>query len=288
VLSYWSEDCTNSSPDAFGARVDVLKMSVKCATWSDASEVTADYSKIIPKFRSNEQLRNWAQEYVSDHAGRCRWDVDFLIKNYKFSSCLNVGGAPFIFEYLIKNARPDLAMVSLDLDPTRFPEAERVLNVKIVQTDIENPDPIATRKLGQFECVVFCEVFEHLRMNIFGTMSLLRDLLAEGGILYLTTPNGLGLFGMRQYLRGRTGSDPVNEWSKLTGIGHMGHVREYSRKEVCDVLRHCGFVVGTHLYRRSRHWGTVRSKMMNIAKALVTTGLPWLGDELVFVLRKAP
>jgi hypothetical protein len=262
-------------------------MSIKCAVWSDASEVTADCSKIIPELCSNEDLKNWAQEYVRKQAGRCSWDVDFLVKNYKFSSCLNVGGAPFIFEYLLKKARPDLAMVSLDLDPERFPEAERVLNVKIAPINIESADPSATRMLGQFECVVFCEIFEHLRMNLLGTMSLLRDLLVEGGILYLTTPNGQGLYAISEYLRGRTGSGPVNEWSKLTQLGHMGHVREYSHKEVCEVLQHCGFVVERHLYRRSHHRGTIRSKIMNVAKAIATKGLPRLGDELVFVLRKA-
>jgi SAM-dependent methyltransferase len=263
-------------------------MSIKCATWIDASEVTADYSTIIPEFRCNEQVSSWAQEYARNQAGRCRWDADFLTKNYNFSTCLNIGGAPFVFEYFMKNARPDIAMVSLDLDAARFPEAERVLKIKIAQINIENPDPLATRMLGQFECVVFSEVFEHLRIDILETVALLRDLLAEGGILYLTTPNGLGLWATRERLHGRTGSDPVNEWSKLTRLGHMGHIREYSRREVCDVLRHCGFVVETHFYRRSRRTGSVRSKMMNVVKALVTRVLPWLGDELVFVLRKAP
>jgi hypothetical protein len=261
---------------------------IKCATWLDASDLSADCSKVIPEFHGNEPLTDWAREYARIHAGRLRWDVDFLIQNYKFSNCLNIGGAPFIFEYLLKKARPDLAMVSFDLHPERYPEAGRVLDIKIVQIDIEKPDPAAKRTLGQFECVVFCEVFEHLRMNILETISSLKDLLTADGILYLTTPNGVGLYAIWEALHGRTGSDPVNEWSKLTRIGHMGHVREYSRKEVCDVFRQCGFVLETQLYRRARRSGTVRSRMANVVKGLATSGLPWLGDELVFVFRKAP
>jgi 2-polyprenyl-3-methyl-5-hydroxy-6-metoxy-1,4-benzoquinol methylase len=263
------------------------RMSTKCAVWSDSPEVIADCAKIVPEFRSSEELRKWAEKYVRQHAARCSWDADFLVKNYEFSSCLNVGGAPFVFEYLIKKARPDLSMVSLDLDPKRFPEAGRVLDVKIAEINIENPDSAAMQMLGKFECVVFCEIFEHLRMDLLRTVSLLRDLLADNGILYLTTPNGLGLYSLREYLRGRTGSDPVMEWGKLTRLGHMGHVREYSRAEVCGVLEHCGFVLETSMYRRSRHRGTVRAEMMNLVKTAVTTGLPWLGDELVLVFRKA-
>ncbi len=270
-----------------GAIKNEHRTSSGCGVWSDAPEIVADCARMIPEFRSSERLRDWAQDYVRQHAGRCSWDVDFLVKNYEFSSCLNVGGAPFVFEYLIKKARPDLRMVSLDLDPKRFPEAGHVLDVKIAEINIESPDSVAARTLGQFDCVVFCEVFEHLRSNILKTMSLLRDLVAEGGILYLTTPNGLGLYAIREYLRGRTGSDPVKEWSKLTRLGHMGHVREYSRNEVCEVLRHCGFVLEKGIYRRSRHHGTVRAEMMNFAKTAVTAGLPWLGDELVLVFRKA-
>ncbi len=262
-------------------------MSLKCGVWSDEPEVIADCAKVIPEFCSSEGLQDWALDYVRQHAGRCSWDVNFLVKNYKFSSCLNVGGAPYVFEYLLKKARPDLALVSLDLDPRRFPEAGHVLDMKIADINIENPDSAATRMLGQFDCVVFCEIFEHLRSNILGTMSLLRDLVAEGGFLYLTTPNGLGLYSIREYLRGRTGSSPVKEWSKLNRLGHMGHVREYSRNEVCEVLRHCGFELETSMYRRSRHHGTMHAEMINFAKTAVTTGLPWLGDELVLVFRKA-
>jgi hypothetical protein len=261
-------------------------MSLKCGVWNDIPEVIADCSKIIPEFRSTADLRDWAQTYARQHAGRCSWDVDFLVKNYEFSRCLNVGGAPFVFEYLLKKARPDLDVVSLDLDPKRFPEAGRVLGVKIEKMNIENPHSAATRMLGQFDCAVFCEVFEHLRMDILGTISLLRDLLTEGGFLYLTTPNGLGLYAIREYLRGRTGSGPVKEWSKLAGLGHMGHVREYSRDEVCEVFQHCGFELETSSYRRARHHGTARAEMINFAKTALTTGFPWLGDELVLVFRK--
>jgi hypothetical protein len=157
----------------------------------------------------------------------------------------------------------------------------------MIQIDIENRYPSALQALGQFECVVFCEIFEHMRVNLLGTISLLRNLLAENGILYLTTPNGLGLYALMELLRGRTGSDPVGEWSKLAEFGHMGHVREYSRGEVASILRHCGFVVEQQFFRRSRRRGTLRAKVANVAKAVVTTGFPRLGDELVFVLRKA-
>jgi SAM-dependent methyltransferase len=264
-------------------------MAIRCYSWKAAADIAADFSQLIPGFRSNKELEDWARKYVSHHAGRCRWDADFLTNNFGFSSCLNVGGAPFLLEYLLKKARPELSVVSLDLNPARFPGAERVLDVKIVQLNVEDTDREEVHMLGQFECIIFCEIFEHLRMNILRTVSLLRDLLADDGILYLTTPNGLGLSAIRnKLLRGRTGPAPVFEWSKLGRIGHMGHVREYSLREVCEVLGHCGFMIETYFYRRnSRDWGTVRSKLMNAAREILTRAVPSLGDEIGLVLRKA-
>ena len=71
-------------------------------TWQDAPAVVADYLKLVSRFGMEETLRTWAEEYVRYHAGRCLWDAEFLTSNYQFINCINVGGAPFIFEYLIK------------------------------------------------------------------------------------------------------------------------------------------------------------------------------------------
>jgi SAM-dependent methyltransferase len=255
---------------------------IRGATWSAAPAATAEYLGLLPRFGADPAIGAWAETYARGHTGRLLWDVDFLVKNFRFSSCLNIGAAPFIFEYLLRKQRPDIRLRSVDLDVGRFPHAADILGLDIAQMDFERADAATIRALGQFQCVVFCEIFEHLRIDILRTMRLLRELLAPDGILYLTTPNGGGSSALRKHLfRGRTGPDPVSEWSKLETVGHMGHVREYSFREVRDVLEFAGFTIDRYGYRRrsrgSRWRDTPQSLLRGIAPA-------W-GSEIVLAAR---
>lgn len=109
---------------------------VPCYSWRDAPAVTADYLKVVSQFGMEDGLRSWAEEYVRYHAGRCLWDVEFLTSNYQFVNCLNVGGAPFIFEYILKNKLHDINLVSVDIDPARFPILEDILGIKVINANI--------------------------------------------------------------------------------------------------------------------------------------------------------
>lgn len=253
--------------------------------WSQAEEVAADYLKLVPELGLDKKLWPWAEDYARYHTGRLLWDVDFLTRNYVFSRCLNIGGAPFIFEYLMKKAHPQMEVVSVDLHPDRFPSVERVLGIQVAQLDVERPGSAAAQMVGQFQCVVFCEIFEHLRVDLLKTMSFIRSLLNENGFLYLTTPNGLGIAALCKYiLRGRTGPDPIEEWSKLADLGHMGHVREYSYVELRDVLVHCGFQVQRYLYRgKIGHSGGLAYRLRDGSARTLTRFIPRLGNEIVVV-----
>jgi hypothetical protein len=256
----------------------------KCYAWAQAKDVTADYLKLVPELGLDGKLRPWAENYARNHTGRLLWDVEFLTRNYEFSRCVNIGGAPFVFEYLMKNARPEVEVVSVDLFPDRFRHVERVLGIKVAQLDVERPSAAAAERLGQFQCVVFCEIFEHLRIDLLKTMSFIRSLLSEDGFVYLTMPNGLGIDALSRIIRrGRTGPDPIKEWSKLDNLGHMGHVREYSYVELREVLAHCGFEVQRYLYRRKIGHYKLRDRSIG----MLTRFMPQLGNEIVVVARAA-
>ena len=259
----------------------------RCHTWQADASLATDYLEVVRQFGSNEEMRLWAEGYVHGHAGRLQWDVDFLTAHYRFASCVNVGGAPFLFEYLLEKTRADLKLVSLDLNPARFPQAPKILGTEVIEMDIENATASAIECLGEFECVVFCEIFEHLRINVLRTMRLLSKLMSAEGILYLTMPNGLGRSAWLKFLQGRTGPDPVSEWRKLCQIGHMGHVREYSFREIVGVLEECGLVLERYFFRRqSTLRGTFRSQLRDTAQVLVTNLIPSLGDEIGLVARR--
>lgn len=228
---------------------------------------------MLSRFGASRQLQDWAQYYAGVHAGRCVWDAQFVGRS-SVKRCLNIGGAPYLFEYALRKQFPQIELTSLDIHPERFPNAAQVLGMRIVACNIETDAPVLNEK---FDMIVFTEMFEHLRIDILATMKRIRALMAQGGRLYLTTPNGMGWTAWQLFMRrGRTGPPPVEEWSKLSRLGHMGHVRLYSMLEAVEVLDHCGFVIQESGYRslRPRHRG-LRDVLLRLR--------PALGDELVVV-----
>jgi hypothetical protein len=257
----------------------------RCHCWHPAPKIAEQYIALISRFGANDNMNAWATDYVRHHAGRLRWDVDFLTENFKFSTCLNIGGAPYLFEHLLTEACRDVRITSIDLDVSRFPFASDVLCIKIVQADIEKVVPSSET----FDCIALCEIFEHLRIDIIGTMRRIAMLSADDGILYLTMPNGLGLAALRRIFDGRSGPDVIGEWQKLSSIGHMGHVREYSASEICAVLEFVGFRVERLLSRRlAVHARSLKGHLREFATSTLVRITPWLGDEIVIVARKEP
>jgi SAM-dependent methyltransferase len=212
-----------------------------------APDTAARYAKLLPSFGAAPELAAWAADYASGHAGRCQWDARFLAGRLRSGRVLNIGGAPFLFEMVLRAENPNLEIFTVDLNPERFPGVEQTLGLRVIRGDVERVDWQLDEK---FDCVVFAEILEHLRVDLLGTLRRIKHLLTPQGILYLTTPNGLSFANIyRHYLHGRTGPSPVNEWGKLANLGHMGHVREYSAVEVREMLATCGYSVDELIMR---------------------------------------
>lgn len=259
----------------------------RCYAWSRSRERLDEVLGVLPKLGSSDHGA-WAADYAERQVDRIAWDVDFLAKHYEFTSCLNVGGSPYIFEYLLGKARPNVRIETIDLDKERFPHVERVLGVRVHSIDVEKDTP-ALRAVGQFECVVLCDVIEHLRLDLLETLRALRETLTSGGILYLSTPNGVGIAGLKRFvLAQRTGPDPITEWSKLKKIGHMGHVREYSLVEICSLLEATGYRIVDKFYRAGlRQPQSLAARSRNTLQNVMTRIAPSLGNELVVIARRA-
>jgi hypothetical protein len=240
-------------------------------------ELVEEYLPLLRRMGCEADILAWAEGYVRLHAGRIASDVDYLTARHRIRRCLNVGGAPFLFEYLLRKHLPYVELVSLDLDPERFPDAPSLLGIEILAIDIETANGDATGAAGTFDCVVLCEIFEHFRLDLLGTLARVRSLLAEGGLLYLTTPNGVSLAGLKRVLGGNTGPDPLGEWSKLTRLGHMGHVREYSMREVTSILSASGFRIVSRDFRQQDDASWTRR---------AAAFRPSLGSEIVLVAER--
>lgn len=262
---------------------------MRCHGWSRSQERLLSYLSALRELGAGE-FEPWAERYArGGSVDRIQSDIEHLLARHQPRRVLNVGGAPYIFEHLMRQARPGIEITTLDLDPDRFPHVEDRLGIAVRQIDIEAASGAEIAALGRFECIVFTEVFEHLRIDLLGTMARLRDLLTDDGVLYLSTPNGLGLNNVsRLYLRGRTGPSVVAEWSKLSRLGHMGHVREYSMCEVREVLTATGYRIEDAFYRFGRRaGGSLAARAANAALSVLTRLVPQTAGNMVLVARRA-
>lgn len=108
-------------------------------------------------------------------------------------------------------------------------------NFRIMNIELESV-PFGDIK---FDTILFTEVLEHLNFNPIPTMKKLCNSLKEDGVFYLTTPDAV-------------------EWGKLTTFYEDykqmpmpdpsksvldGHIYQYIKEEVLDILNQCGLTV---------------------------------------------
>ena len=89
-----------------------------------------------------------------------------------------------------------------------------------------------------FDCVVLCEVIEHLVEDPYGVILKLKACLKPGGLFILSTPNVASLIRVNNLLHGE------NIYHPYSGFGiYDRHNREYTSKELVSLLEHAGFKI---------------------------------------------
>lgn len=195
-------------------------------------------------------LDAWRERYAARHRERLAHDLGLVCGRLeKAAYVLEVGAVPLLFTVAL--AERGFEVEGLDVAPERFARAIADLRLRVERCDVER-EPIP-RDDGAFDAVVFHEIFEHLRIDPISTLGEVRRVLRPGGVLFLSTPNLRSFRGLRQLLvhgRGHTVSGGVFEqYEKLATLGHMGHVREYTVREVEEFLDRIGFRVEAVVFR---------------------------------------
>src|SRR5690606_35036297 len=83
--------------------------------------------------------------------------------------------------------------------------------------------------------------------------------------------------------RNKTNGDVYSEYMKLEKLGHMGHVREYTPKEMVIFLQKCGFSVKAIIYRGGPNY---KSTWKNVLARLVVKIAPHLSNYFTIVAVK--
>jgi SAM-dependent methyltransferase len=137
---------------------------------------------------------------------------------------------------------------SLGLDPGAddggHRETRAMDDVPHITMDLLRSDRVSEwPDCGQFDLIVFSEVLEHLSVAPEYTLGLLRALLTENGVLICTTPNAAEIGKRLRMLAGR------NPYERLRLYAlNPGHIREYTRQELCTIAESVGLQCLQHSY----------------------------------------
>lgn len=194
---------------------------------------------------------NASPDYWRYHAERLALDFEWLTESVpRSSSILEIGGYPFF----LTCALHDYGFSARTVDKLSAPAKLLASQLDLAITDCD----IETERLpfseNSFDEVLFNEIFEHLRIDPIFTVEEIYRVLRPGGRLWLSTPNLRSLRGTVNFLFKSEAWSVVGEgvyaqYQHLRTQGWMGHVREYTSKEVALFLRSIGFELDSIIYR---------------------------------------
>jgi len=210
-----------------------------------------EYNKILTEISRDlnlidSKLKEWNLNYFLTQKNRYISDLKFFKQYYKCGEILEVGSLPYHFTAILKQL--GYPIIGLNLNPNRAKEFINKYKLNIIECDVENEKiPFGDNIFG---FIIFNEIFEHLRIDPIFTLKELYRVLNRDGVMMLTTPNLYSLVKIIAFLSGRGFNDPYEEFNKLHSLGHVGHIREYSTREVKKFLENTGFKIIDVKYRK--------------------------------------
>lgn len=190
-------------------------------------------------------LKHQLLDSFYDHKNRYKEDLRMINKYFRKGKILDIGANPFHITFCLKEMGYDITGV--DIDPKTFQGFLDKYDLDVKKVDIENEKlPFEN---NSFNFIIFNEVFEHLRINPIFTLKEIFRILKPGGSLLLTTPNLYAVHKIIMFNLGKGFNDPYDEFNKLNIYGYMGHIREYSSREIRKFLEQAGFKIQDIIYR---------------------------------------
>lgn len=150
--------------------------------------------------------------------------MTLLIKR-RFGSTFDLALANYFGERTLS----DTGSQSLEADGERLDLAYRHFNVE------RDPFPYAD---GTFDCVLFCEILEHLLESPDAVVGEIARVLRPGGYVVVSTPNATRLPNLFFLAAGRS----IWEWYSDNGP-YGRHNREFTLTEVRELVERHGFAI---------------------------------------------
>ena len=194
-----------------------------------------------------ESQRHYHREWVRNGAPRFLRTLELVPEGAPGQRCLEVGAMPLTMTLLLKKLRPyDLLLVDYfagakmaapHVETVRLPALGEEHRFESVLCDLEREQlPFADASIHGALC---CEVLEHLTQDPVAMLVEIHRVLLPDAWFVLTTPNIASFENVLKLLHGRNVFDPYDIRLGPT----WRHNREYTPKEVGDLLTETGFVV---------------------------------------------
>jgi len=197
-----------------------------------------------------EDIRDWFSAYVNTHLQRLAFDLDEIRRCFQTNDrILELGSTPPVLTVALLDQ--GYRVEGIDIAPERFGRTIKRHGLTIHRCNLEkDPLPFAD---ASFDGIICNEILEHLRGDLIAIFEDVLRVLKPGGRLILTTPNIRSVEGMLRFLfAGRSiscGGGIYDEYNKIRTLGHMGHVREYTVKEVREFLSRLDYEIETVVHR---------------------------------------
>lgn len=186
------------------------------------------------------------RRYLTRTCWRVEGDVAFLRRAVPNpESVLDVGAVP----PMLVGALADIGYHNLTvIDPKVevFAPYFKRRDIHFVQGKLLSVDEI--RLPQKYDLVCLCEVLEHLTGDIVSSLETVSRWVAPEGYFYLTTPNlrsitgAVAIFARGSGLASKSLEPIRKQYSRAdTPDGYFGHIREYTEKEVKNLVEGLGF-----------------------------------------------
>ena len=192
------------------------------------------------------------RRYLLRTCWRVEGDQDFLSRELPtVGDILDVGAVPPLLVALLQQSETGHITI---MDPNvghfrPFCEAHGISSIRsdLLQKDI-------TEISQTYDLVCLCEVLEHLTGDIYRILERVGSWVRPNGYLYLTTPNlrsvtgAVSIFARGSGVPSKSLEPVTKQYVRAHGtLGYFGHVREYTPKEVTDLLAPFGLThVASH------------------------------------------
>ena len=136
--------------------------------------------------------------------------------------------------------------------------------------------------VSDMDLVILQEVIEHIPQPPYLVLEKIRTMLASGGLLFLTTPNGHRFRNVLYMLAGRE----IVDIYRYPGPGDaLGHQHEYTMKQMLWQAREAGFEVAQAEYYQDGWQGSSRAAQLAWWLSKPTGVLPRLRNNIAMMLK---